>query len=59
MVGWLMQRVCQQCASEFEFVYAGRGRPRAFCLRCVPEGTRRIGKKKGTKNGLSQNTVAA
>jgi hypothetical protein len=34
-----MVRACQRCGSEFKFEYVGRGRPRACCFECQPEGT--------------------
>ena len=37
-----MVRACQRCGRDFEFEYAGRGRPRAYCFECVSEGTRMV-----------------
>jgi hypothetical protein len=37
-----MVRACRSCGREFEFEYAGRGRPRAYCFECEPEGTRMV-----------------
>jgi hypothetical protein len=43
-----MQRLCKACGERFEFEY-WRGRPRESCFKCLPEGTRWIGKEAARK----------
>jgi hypothetical protein len=50
-----MVRLCQSCDSEFEFEYVGRGRPRAYCIKCQPPNTRMVKAAKSLRLQLHES----